>query len=199
MADDREPLGNNYIYISHLDDDLKYWQLPCWPDVITDSMESTFTATNALGRTAPVQTYSSSGPRTVSIDIAVHRDLMDDVNIGYSNSKQGEGEDYIENLINALRAAIVPKYILANRAIEPPLVALRLGEEIFIKGVLTQAIGMGFEKPILSNDKYAAVKFSLTITEVDPYDATSIYTNGGFRGVLQVFKGSINGHTKMGW
>ncbi len=195
----KDTLGNNYIYISHLDEGLKYWQLPCWPDMITDSMGTTFTATNALGRTAPVQTFSNAGPRTVNIDIALHRDLMDEVNIGYSNSKQGVGEDYVENLIKALRACILPKYNIVNKNVEPPLVALRLGNEIFIKGVLTDAIGMGFEKPILSNDRYAKINFSLTITEIDPYDATTVYTNGGFRGVVQTFRGlDENGHTKMG-
>ena len=200
LGTDGEPLGANYIYISHLDEDLQYWQLPCWPDMITDSMQSTFTDTSALGRTAPVVTYSNSGPRTVNIDIELHRDIMDEINIGYSNSKQGEGEDYVDNLIKALRDCILPKYNVNNKSIEPPLVALRLGNEIFIKGVLSQAIGLGYEKPILSNDKYACVKCSLTITEIDPYDATSVYANGGFRGVVQTFKGNrADGHTKMGF
>ena len=200
LGTDGEPLGTNYLYISHLDEDLQYWQLPCWPEVITDSMQSTFTETNPLGRTAPVVTYSNSGPRTVNIDIALHRDIMDDVNIGYSNSRQGEGEDYVDNLIKALQACVLPKYNVNNKSIEPPLVALRLGNEVFIKGVLSQAIGLGYEKPILSNDKYACVHCSLTITEIDPYDSTSVYTNGGFRGVVQTFKGNrADGHTKMGF
>ena len=96
-------------------------------------MQSTFTPTTALGRTAPVYTFSNSGPRTVQIELPLHRDLMDDVNIGVSNSKLGEGEDYVDNLLRALQAIALPRYNLQNKAIEPPLVAIRISNEIFRK------------------------------------------------------------------
>ena len=185
-------LDDNYIYISHLDKDFQFWKLPTWPDTISDSMQSTFTPTNALGRTAPVYTFSNSGPRTVRISIPLHRDLMDEVNLGVSNSKLGEGEDYVDNLVRALQAIALPKYNLKNKAIEPPLVALRLSNEIFIKGVVTSGIGMDFTKPILSNGKYAKIDLTLEISEVDPYDATSVFKNGGFRGVVQSLKKGMN-------
>lgn len=185
-------LDDNYIYISHLDKDFQFWKLPTWPDTISDSMASTFTPTNALGRTAPVYTFSNSGPRTVRISIPLHRDLMDEVNLGISNSKLGEGEDYVDNLVRALQAIALPKYNLKNKAIEPPLVALRLSNEIFIKGVVTSGIGMDFTKPILSNGKYAKIDLTIEISEVDPYDATSVFKNGGFRGVVQSLKKGMN-------
>ena len=185
-------LDDNYIYISHLDKDFQFWKLPTWPDTISDSMASTFTPTNALGRTAPVYTFSNSGPRTVRISIPLHRDLMDEVNLGVSNSKLGEGEDYVDNLVRALQSIALPKYNLKNKAIEPPLVALRLSNEIFIKGVVTSGIGMDFTKPILSNGKYAKIDLTIEISEVDPYDATSVFKNGGFRGVVQSLKKGMN-------
>jgi hypothetical protein len=151
-------------------------------------MTSTFQPTNALGRTAPVYTFSNSGPRTVQIAIPLHRDIMDEVNIGISNVALGEGEDYVDSLLRALQAIAVPKYNLQNKAIEPPLVAIRLSNEIFIKGVVTSGIGLTYSKPILSNGKYAKVDLSITISEVDPYDATSVFKNGGFRGVVQSLK-----------
>lgn len=194
MATDKSslPFLDNYIYISHLDDGIKYWRLPVYPDEVTDNMSSTFRENNALGRSAPVMTYSNSGPRTVSFNFDLHRDMMDDVNENYSNSLlQGEGEDYIENLIHALQAIAVPKYNLANKYVEPPMVAIRLGDEIFIKGVVSQAIQVSYKKPILSNNKYAMVSLGLTITEVDPYDATTIYSNGSFRGVVQTLKSGM--------
>jgi len=187
---DTYPFPDNYIYISHLDEGLKFWRIPCWPDAISDTMQSNFATTTALGRSAPVYTFSNAGPRTVQITIALHRDIMDDVNTGVSNSELAMGEDYIDNLVNALRAIAVPRYNLSNKAVEPPLVALRLGREVFIKGVVTSGIGIDFTKPILKNDRYAQVNLSLAISEVDPYDATSVYQNGGFRGVVQTFKGS---------
>ncbi len=198
---DLYPFPENYIYISHLDEGLKFWRLPTWPDAISDSMQSTFVSSTALGRSAPVYTFSNAGPRTVQISIPLHRDIMDDVNTGVSNAQLLPGEDYIDNLVNALRAIAVPKYNLSNKAVEPPLVALRLGREVFIKGVVTGGIGLDFKKPILSNDRYAQVDLSLTISEVDPYDATSVYQNGGFRGVVNTFKGvheTKNGVTGMG-
>lgn len=185
-------LEDNYIYISHLDEGFQFWKLPTWPDTISDNMSSTFTPTNALGRTAPVYTYSSSGPRTVRIDIPLHRDIMNEVNTGISNSKLGEGEEYVDNLLRALQSIAVPKYNLKNKMVEPPLVALRLGNEIFIKGVVTGGIGVEFQKPILSNGKYAVMKIALEIAEVDPYDATTVFKNGGFRGVVKSLRKGMN-------
>lgn len=185
-------LEDNYIYISHLDEGFQFWKLPTWPDTISDSMQSTFTPTTALGRTAPVYTYSNSGPRTVRIDIPLHRDIMDEVNTGISNSQLGEGEDYVDNLFRALQSIALPKYNVKNKMVEPPLVALRLGNEIFIKGIVTGAIGVEFSKPILANGKYAVIKLALEITEVDPYDATEVFKNGGFRGVVRSLRKGMN-------
>ena len=185
-------LEDNYIYISHLDEKFQFRKLPTWPDTVADTMTSTFTPTNALGRTAPVYTFSSAGPRTVQIEIPLHRDIMDEVNIGISNSALGEGEDYVDNLVKALQAIAVPKYNLQNKAVEPPLVAIRLGNEIFIKGVVTSGIALTYSKPILSNGKYAKVTLSITVSEVDPYDATSVFKNGGFRGVVNSLRKGMN-------
>lgn len=185
-------LDDNYIYISHLDEKFQFWKLPTWPDTVADTMASNFQTTNALGRTAPVYTFSNAGPRTVQIGLPLHRDIMDDVNIGVSNVFLGEGEDYVDALLRALQAIAVPKYNLENKAIEPPLVAIRLSNEIFIKGVVTSGIGLNYAKPILSNGKYAQVELSITISEVDPYDATSVFKNGGFRGVVQSLKKGMN-------
>ena len=178
-------LDDNYLYISHLDEGLRFWKLPLWPESITDTMNSTYNPTTVLGRTAPVQTYSSSGPRTVQIDLKLHRDIMDQVNIGISNSKLGEGEDYVDNLLKALQSIALPKYSMNNKLIEPPIVALRLGQEIAIKGIVNGGIGLTYEKPILSNGKYACVNLSLTITEIDPYDSTQVFQQGGFRTMVK--------------
>lgn len=181
-------LPENYLYISHLDEEFKFWQLPCTPETISDSMASTFNETSALGRSAPVFTYSKSGPRTVQISLLFHRDMMDALNVGVSNAELKLGEDYVDNLIKALQAIAVPRYNLSNKAVEPPLVALRLSQEVFIKGVVTSAIGLEYKLPILSNGKYAQVSLSFTVSEVDPYDATTVFQNGSFRGVVRTLK-----------
>jgi hypothetical protein len=185
-------LPENYIYISHLDEDFQFWQLPCTPETISDSMASTFNETSALGRSAPVFTYSKSGPRTIQISLKFHRDMMDSLNAGISNADLKLGEDYVDNLIKALQAIAVPRYNLSNKAVEPPLVALRLSQEVFIKGVVTSAIGIEYQLPILANGKYAQVTVSFTVSEVDPYDATTVFQNGSFRGVVKTLKANMN-------
>lgn len=155
-------------------------------------MGSTFGESSALGRSAPVYTYSKSGPRTVQVELKLHRDMMDDVNTGVSNSPLLDGEDYVDNLIRALQAIVVPKYNLSNKAVEPPIVAMRLSNEVFIKGIVNGSIGLTYRLPLLSNGKYASVALSITITEVDPYDATTVFQNGSFRGVVQTLKKGMN-------
>ncbi len=189
---DKYILPENYIYISHLDEDFQFWRLPCCPETINDTMSSSFQDTSALGRSAPVMTYGHSGPRTVQIDLKIHRDMMDDVNVGVSNAALEKGEDYIDNLIRALQSISVPKYNLNNKAVEPPLVAIRLSNEVFIKGIVNGSIGLTYRLPILSNGKYAEVSLSLQITEVDPYDASTVFKNGSFRGVVKTLKKGMN-------
>ena len=155
-------------------------------------MGSTFGESSALGRSAAVYTYSKSGQSTVQVELKLHRDMMDDVNTGVSNSPLLDGEDYVDNLIRALQAIVVPKYNLSNKAVEPPIVAMRLSNEVFIKGIVNGSIGLTYRLPLLSNGKYASVALSITITEVDPYDATTVFQNGSFRGVVQTLKKGMN-------
>ncbi len=178
-------LPDCYIYISHLDGIApQYWRLPQYPDEVTDQMASNFSDQNALGRSAPVYTFSSSGPRQVQFNLGFHRDMVDEANVGFSNVKLNDSEDYSDKLISALQAIAVPKYNLTNKTIEPPMVAIRLGRQVFIKGVVISGISVTYRKPILVNEKYAVVGIGFTVAEVDPYDASTVYTNGSFRGLV---------------
>lgn len=181
-------LTNNYIYISHMDDDYKYWRLPTEPDSVSDSMTSTFNQTSALGRSAPIFTYSGSGPRSVTITLNLHRDMMADINMGNVSPTFLEGEDYIDSLVRALQSISLPKYTTQNNVVEPPIVAVRFGNEIFIRGVVDTAIAITYTKPILNNDKYARVDISFSISEIDPYDAPTVFKNGSFRGLVATMK-----------
>lgn len=184
-------LPDCYIYISHLDlpEEAKYWQLPGYPDEVSDQMESSFQANTALGRSAPVYTFSSSGPRTVNFTLRFHRDMFEEMP---SNVTLKDGEDKADSFIHALQAIAVPKYNLSNKAIEPPLVAIRLGKEIFIKGVVTSGIGITYGKPILVNEKYATMQVTFTVAEVDPYDATTVFKNGSFRGMTATLRKNMH-------
>lgn len=180
-------LPDCYLYISHLDlpENAKYWQLPGYPDEVTDNMPSEFAASTALGRSAPVYTFSNAGPRSIQLSLNFHRDMFEDMP---TNVTPRDGEDKAESFIHALQAIAVPKYNLSNKAIEPPLVAVRLGREVFIKGVVTSGINVTFGKPILVNEKYATMKISFTISEVDPYDASTVFQNGSFRGLTATMR-----------
>jgi hypothetical protein len=182
-------LPDCYLYISHLDEDFQYWQLPGYPDEVTDSMDSTFTATTALGRSAPVYTFSNTGPRTIAISLNFHRDMFEEMP---SNVTPRDGEDKAESFIHALQAIAVPKYNLSNKAIEPPLVAVRLGREVFIKGIVSGGVRVTYGKPILVNEKYATMKIDFTVSEVDPYDATTVFQNGSFRGLTATLRQGMN-------
>lgn len=178
-------LPDCYLYISHLDEEFKYWQLPGYPEDVTDHMESTFIANTALGRSAPVYTFSNSGPRSIAISLNFHRDMFEEMP---SNVVPRDGEDKAESFIHAIQAIAVPKYNLSNKAIEPPLVAIRLGREVFIKGVVTGGVDVTFGKPILVNEKYATMKISFTVSEVDPYDSSTVFKNGSFRGLTATLR-----------
>jgi hypothetical protein len=128
--------------------------------------------------------------------------MMDDINMGnvspyktkMVNGKKEkdyffkDGEDYIDALIKALQSISLPKYTAANNVVEPPIVAVRFGNEIFVRGIVNSSIGVTYSKPILSNDKYAQVQVSFTISEIDPYDAPTVFKNGSFRGLVATMR-----------
>ena len=88
----------NYIYFYHLD---KFCVLPLYPESISDRMATSFQDTNALSRSAPVFTFSHSGPREVSINLKLHRDMMNDLNRNVSNLKENVEESLTDKLADA--------------------------------------------------------------------------------------------------
>ena len=193
--DNKRKLIENYIYFFHLD---KFCVLPMYPESVTDSLQSKFADTNALSRTAPVFTYIESGPRSINIALSMHRDMMNDVNRNVSNLKDNvvdfSGDDYIDVLIKYLQASVLPKYrnySSSSRSVIPPMVAVRFGNDIFIKGVVNGPITVTYGLPILENSKYALVNVGFNIYETDPYDAESILADGSFRGITRSFKDGI--------
>lgn len=175
----------NYIYLFHTEE---WLLLPEYPDSVQDKMDSTFARTNALSRTAPVITYSYSGPRDVQIQLHLHRDLVDDLNIDYSKWDLEPGEDFIESLLRKLQAIALPVYNASNKSVIPPMVAVKLGNDIFIKGVVIGGVSIEYQKPILADNRYAQANLNFTVYEVEPYDATTVGKDGSFRGITQTFR-----------
>ena len=187
-------LPDNYIYISHLplDEEDKYFLIPNYPDSIQDSLGSSYGQTTALSRSAPVFTYVNSGPRQMQISIRLTRDLLDEANTQNDSVIPELGEDYVDTLIRALQAIAVPKYNLTNKLVEPPLVAVRFSNEVFIKGIVNGGVTVAYAKPVLVNGKYSQITISFQIYEVDPYDAVTVYKNGGFRGMTRGLRKGFN-------
>ena len=133
-------LIENYIYIYQLD---AYLILPVYPDRLTDSLGSTFASTNALARTAPIYSYSYSGPRTVTVTLELNRDLINETNINndsFSDKVISIGDDYIDTLVNYLQAMALPAYKAQEasaKTVNPPMVAVRFGNTLFVKGIVS--------------------------------------------------------------
>lgn len=182
-------LIDNYIYLFHTDE---FVLIPTYPDTIQDSMRSSFSETNALSRSAPVFSYSNSGPRRVQISLNLHRDMMEAINYNSSNMIiEDLDDDYVDTLIKKLQSIVLPKYTATSKSVIPPMIAVRFGNEIFIKGVVNDTISVTYEKPILENNKYAQVSISFSVSEIDPYDAESVQEQGSFRGLTRTFKNGV--------
>lgn len=173
-------LVTNYLYMYHTG---QFVILPSYPDQIADTLSSTFMSDTPMLRTSPIFSYSKSGPRSMRITINLLRDMMSEINRNKSNLKIEIGDDYVDTMIKQLQAIALPRYASANKMVDPPLVALRFGNEIFIKGVVVGGISTQLEKPIIKGDKYEQVSISFEIEEVQPYDALSVQENGLMRGL----------------
>ena len=178
---------NNYIYLYHTNEWL--W-LPEYPDSVSDSMQSNFQSTNALSRTAPYYTWSNSGPRKVQIQLNLHRHMLDDLNLNLANFRIDvkNGLDYFDALIRKIQAIALPRYDESYKGVVPPMVALRLGKDIFIKGVVVGTVSVVYQKPIDEDDKYVYCTLNFEVYETDAYDALSVAREGSFRGITRVFE-----------
>lgn len=182
-------MPENYIYLYHVPNSNGgmgvYLLLPCYADNVTDSQPVTFSSSTPLARSAPIYSYSNSGPRQISVQFVLHRDMMKQINYGTSNVllENTTNDDYTDKLITYIQAAALPTYDVAQKMVNPPLVALRLGNDIYIKGVVSGSVNIGYQYPILKNGKYAEVTLGFTICEVEPYDAQMAANMGSFRGL----------------
>ena len=171
---------DNYIYLYHTD---TFIIIPAYPESFSDSLGVQFSPETPLMRSAPIFSYSSSGPRQIRVELKMHREMMYQINYGVSNANVNLNDDYVDTLIKEIQAAVLPTYSTANKMVDPPLVAIRFGNDIFCKGVITGDVSTTYDLPVLQNGKYAQVGFSFTMLEVDPYDANIVSKVGSFRGL----------------
>lgn len=177
-----------YIYLHHVE---TYIILPSFAEASNDSIQVKFNSTTPLMRSAPIYAYNNSGPRSLQVSFNFHRDMIKELN--YSNSsgaalieasKEEDGYiDYVDIMAKQIQAAALPKYTTASKMVNPPLVSLKLGNDLFIKGVVSGSVGVSYGLPVLDNGKYAQVAIQFGIDEVSPYDAETVMTYGSYRGV----------------
>ena len=221
---------DNYIYIHHTN---TLVVIPTFPEQLTDNTATNYTPTNILGRSAPIYTYNGSGPRSVDISLKLHRDLMNAVNTdivippNLEDTYKSEYEqlqaklnrqDYMELLIKELQSIALPSYTTAAKMINPPLITIRIGDEIFCKGVVEGGVSVSYSGPILANSiyeengkisyvkdveghdtterlvgkgKYALVDIQFKVVEVDPYDADLVRQQGGMRGLNRTLERNL--------
>lgn len=152
--------------------------LPIDPSGVSDSMSASFASSTPLSRSAPIYSYSGSGPRTVGVSFQFHRELVQEYNV-----KGKEDYDACDDLIMSLEQAVLPDYNSASKMVNPPVVALKLRDEIYIKGVVTN-VQKTFDLPILhinGKDKYAMVNLSFSISEITPQTASIVPKVGAYR------------------
>lgn len=163
---------NSYIYLYHLD---KQFNIPVTPDPITNSLGVSFSTEKILGRSAPQITYSSSGPRTQTVSLALHRQL--------TALENNNNENAVDELINALQSCTLPKYADSYKAIIPPSLLIRFGNESCIRGVLAGDLQIQSSGAWLKSGKMSMVTISFSVIEVEPFSAEYAYSNGLLRNI----------------
>lgn len=175
---------DNYVYLHHLQE---FIIIPTYPESVQDTSNVSFAQSTPLVRSSPIYSYSNSGPRSVGFNFKLHREMMKQINYKKSNAKVTLTDDYVDILIKYLQTAAYPKYAASEKMVDPPLVSVRLGDDIYIKGIVSGSVSTEYSLPIITdengNDKYAVVSIGFTINEVDPYDANTVALAGSFRGL----------------
>ena len=110
------------------------------------------------------------------------------MNVGKSNVQLEMGDDYVDTLVKQVQAMALPSYNASERMVNPPIVAVRFGSDIFCKGVINGGVAVTYKLPLIQDkitkaDKYALVDISFNISEIDPYDADTVMQAGSFRGL----------------
>ena len=165
----------NFIILHHTG---KKYIIPVDPDAISDNMGISYAENTPLSRSAPIYSYQHSGPRSVQVSFTLHRDLCKEYNPG--------AEDMVDELITNLNALVLPDYDAASKIVNPPVVSLRIRDEIYIKGVVSGSVGVTYNLPLINYGtgdkpayKYALVTISFGINEITPYSASILPEVGG--------------------
>lgn len=184
---------DNYVYLYHTNTLIA---LPLYPESIQDSISTNYSETSVMSRTAPIYSFTNAGPRTLQLELPLHRDMVNDINMRDSRLSRNlapniEDEDYVDIMIRQLQSAALPRYVAAEKMVNPPLVAVRFGNDLFCKGVVQGGVSTNHHGPILRTGKYACVNVTFNVHEVDPFDADTVMLQGGLRGLSKTLERNI--------
>lgn len=181
---------DNYVYLYHTDTLIA---IPMFPESVQDTMNVAFSSTHPLSRSAPIFSYQNSGPRSFQVSLLLHRDMMNQINTSSSTLKISnlEDEDYVDIMIKQLQAMALPSYAASEKMVNPPLIAVRFGTDLFCKGVVNGSVSVTYSGPILRTNKYAQAEVAFNVSEVDPYDAETVMLQGGFRGIRTTLESNV--------
>lgn len=142
------------------------YDLPVYPNTISDSNQASFSPTTPLGRSVAYQSYTTSS-RSVSFTLELHEELCSDYT-------------YVRRLVSAIESACYPEYS-QSKYVMPPEIYFKLGESTSIRGILT-SVSAQWDAPIIDN-KLVKCTLSVSITETTgPYSQSMIKAYGGNRG-----------------
>ena len=163
---------SSYIYLYHLD---KQFNIPVTPDTISNTLSVQFSTENILGRSAPQITFASAGPRIQQITLTLHRQLM---------ALENENNlDAVDDLINALQACTLPKYADSYKALIPPSLLIRFGNETCIRGVIQGSVNVTSSGAWLKNGKMSISNINFSVIEVQPFSADYVQQVGLLRSI----------------
>lgn len=157
-----------YMYISNNNvsshNGSHIYELPCYPDEVSDSISVNWSDVSIIGRT-PIVAYNNTGLRNISFSMDLHLEMF----YGYSGSYSGSAESSpiqnssyrIKNILKALRSSVYPIY--SSSGLKPPMVIFCFGE-LMMKGII-RSVGFQWKKPII--DKcYSLCTVSITMDEL---------------------------------
>lgn len=175
----------SYIYIYHIN---KKFNLPVVPDSFSNSLPINFSPTTIPMSSAPLQTFSSAGPRSLMVTLKLNRALFEMDNA--DEEGQEERSEQMEQLINALSALSLPTYSNSTKLVVPPSILYRAGKEICISGIVSGNVTISTSGAWV-HEKLSNVDISFTITEVLPFSAEYTAKNGMYRSIsTELFFGS---------
>jgi hypothetical protein len=105
------------------------------------------------------------------------------------NQFNPKDKDAVDLLIKNLEACVLPTYQEAAKVVNPPIVSVKIRDEIYIKGIVTN-VGKNYKLPIINygkrggtNFKYALVNLNFGVQEITPIDASILMKKGmgGYR------------------